>query len=428
MVGSVDHAQDVLSLKRQYAKVEGAMVRMAGTGVNSSEAVAPWMFKRACGAKNPLWASGAQQDAHEYMGFLLEALGVAREFEVGVRTRVTCPESGRVSEAMEQSLGLSLDIFNCSKHKRMREGEEGEEGEEGKRNNLSLDECLEWNYGRDELVDGYYSASLKKKVTGVKTSRMTSFPKILIVHLRRYFVDEDWTPKKLQVELDVPDTLDLAAFKVPNDEPPVELQPEEEQQPDDVTPVDAGHLDMLTGMGFAVEDTAYALREHDNDVERAMEFLLSGGKAVPKPGTGGAAAVSADSIAMITSMGFSDDQARLALSKTNGNAEAALDLVLSGVPLVPDEADDEALSPVGVLAGEGDGAPAASASASASASSTIYKLNGFISHIGSNLSSGHYVAHVKKEGEWYIANDDKLAKSQALPKQLAYVLVYVRSD
>jgi len=409
---------EILSLTRQYVKLQDAMLRLEGTGVNSREAVAPWMFKRACGKKNSLWASGAQQDAHEYMGFLLEALGIAPAFEVGMRTRVTCPESGRASQSMERSLGLSLDIFNCSKHKRMREGDDGNDGNDGGKK-LTLEECLEWNYGREELVDGYYSAVLKKNVTGVKTTRMTSFPKLLIVHLRRYYVDEDWTPKKLQVELEVPETLDLSAFKVPGDEVEVEMQPEDDEEEEeedmmDVRPVDAGHLDTLTGMGFGDEDARYALREHGNDVERAMEFLLSGGKAVPKAGAGGAA-VSAESVAMITSMGFSDDQARLALSKANGNVEAALDLVLSGAPLVPEEAE-------GRIRG------AMTSPHPEEATSSRYELTGFISHIGANLSSGHYVAHVKKDGEWFIANDDKLARSKAPPKQLAYVLVYVRTD
>lgn len=409
----------VLSLKRQYMKVRDALLRLEGTGVNSTQAVTPWMFKRACGAENSLWASGAQQDAHEYMGFLLEALGLEKDFEVGIRTRVTCPESGRVSQSVVNSLGLGLDIFNCTKNKRMREadgstGEGGDGGcDVGGHSKLTLEECLQWNYGREELIEGYYSAFLKKRVAGIKTSRMTSFPKVLIVHLRRYYVDEDWTPKKLQVEIEVPDTLNLSAFKVPDEEPEVPMQPNATQAADE-KPVDAGHLDTLMGMGFAAEDAEYSLREHDNDVERAMEFLLSGGKAVPKPGT--ATSVSPESVAMITSMGFSDDHARLALSKTNGNVEASLDLLLSGAPLVPEDGDGSAVPDTAA-------APAERASPS---SSTTYRLAGFLSHIGPNLSSGHYVAHVRKEGEWFLCNDEKLAKSQALPKQLSYVLVYIQ--
>jgi len=67
-----------------------------------------------------------------------------------------------------------------------------------------------------------------------------------------------------------------------------------------------------------------------------------------------------------------------------------------------------------------------SAECASSPSSANYRLTGFLSHIGPNLSSGHYVAHVRKDGEWFLCNDEKLAKSQALPKQLAYVLVYIQ--
>jgi ubiquitin carboxyl-terminal hydrolase 5/13 len=380
-----------LELKRQYMKLRMALLEKDGCGKNSQDAVEPWMFKRACGEKNRLWAGGAQQDAHEFLCWMIEALGQEKDFEVGMRTRIQCPESKRVSQSVEQSLGLSLDICGCSKNKRVREESEG-----GAKNLLTLAECLDWNYRREELVDGYYSSYLKKHVTGLRTIGMTEFPKYLVVHLRRYYVDEDWTPKKLQVELDIPDKLSLANYKVSDEKEDILMQPDDEGE----IPVNSEHLASLIGMGFGSEDATYALREHNNDVERAMEFLLNGGKAIQEEGSGD---VSEESIAMICSMGFGAEQARLALRKANGNVEAALELVLSGAPLEP-EAREEVTA--------------------AGRQSSEYELTGFLSHIGANLSSGHYVAHIKKEDDWFIANDDKLAKSKALPKHLAYVLVY----
>jgi hypothetical protein len=37
-----------------------------------------------------------------------------------------------------------------------------------------------------------------------------------------------------------------------------------------------------------------------------------------------------------------------------------------------------------------------------------YELVGIISHIGKNTSSGHYVAHIKKNGQWIFFNDEKV--------------------
>ena len=40
-----------------------------------------------------------------------------------------------------------------------------------------------------------------------------------------------------------------------------------------------------------------------------------------------------------------------------------------------------------------------------------YRLTGLVSHIGKNTGSGHYVAHLRKDEQWVIFNDDKVAIS-----------------
>ena len=37
-----------------------------------------------------------------------------------------------------------------------------------------------------------------------------------------------------------------------------------------------------------------------------------------------------------------------------------------------------------------------------------YELVGFISHLGKNTGSGHYVCHIKKDGKWAFFNDRKV--------------------
>ena len=60
------------------------------------------------------------------------------------------------------------------------------------------------------------------------------------------------------------------------------------------------------------------------------------------------------------------------------------------------------------------------------------KLNVFtfqrVSHIGKNTGSGHYVAHIKRDGKWVIYNDEKVALSENPPLQHAYLYLFQRTD
>ena len=56
-----------------------------------------------------------------------------------------------------------------------------------------------------------------------------------------------------------------------------------------------------------------------------------------------------------------------------------------------------------------------------------YELCGVVSHMGGNTACGHYVAHVKIEGQWHIFNDRKVAISQKPPLELGYLYFYRRS-
>ena len=48
----------------------------------------------------------------------------------------------------------------------------------------------------------------------------------LFVGVSRYYVASDWTPKKLNVEVQMPDTLDLESLRARGPQPGEQLQPE----------------------------------------------------------------------------------------------------------------------------------------------------------------------------------------------------------
>ena len=55
-----------------------------------------------------------------------------------------------------------------------------------------------------------------------------------------------------------------------------------------------------------------------------------------------------------------------------------------------------------------------------------YELTAIISHMGTSHLVGHYVAHIKKDGQWFIYNDEKVAKSENPPTELGYLYLYRR--
>ena len=59
---------------------------------------------------------------------------------------------------------------------------------------------------------------------------------------------------------------------------------------------------------------------------------------------------------------------------------------------------------------------------------TEYELVAFVSHMGTSTMCGHYVCHIKKDGQWVIFNDEKVALSEAPPKEHAYLYLYRRSS
>lgn len=119
---------------------------------------------------------------------------------------------------------------------------------------------------------------------------------------------------------------------------------------------------------------------------------------------------------MIISMGFTISQATKALKATDNNTERAVDYIFSH----QDELDMEDV--------QESEAPASSAQQNRNYrdGEGKYRLRAFISHMGSSSQVGHYVCHILKDNQWVIFNDNKVALSQAPPKELGYLYLYER--
>mmetsp|Transcript_18844 Transcript_18844/g.18823 ORF Transcript_18844/g.18823 Transcript_18844/m.18823 type:complete len:110 (-) Transcript_18844:27-356(-) len=105
-------------------------------------------------------------------------------------------------------------------------------------------------------------------------------------------------------------------------------------------------------------------------------------------------------------MGFSASQAKNALKNCNCDPERAVDYLFSH----PDE-DMEVEQPQ-AQEEVGDKGPA------------NYQLQGVVTHLGASVHSGHYVAHILKEGECILFNDIKVAASSDPPLGKGYLYFF----
>ena len=81
-------------------------------------------------------------------------------------------------------------------------------------------------------------------------------------------------------------------------------------------------------------------------------------------------------------------------------------------PAAPAQSADQQQDPAAYACRDGD---------------SVYELFGLISHFGHSAHTGHYVAHIKKDdGQWYIFNDEKVARSVDPPKRFASTYLYRR--
>jgi ubiquitin carboxyl-terminal hydrolase 5/13 len=260
--------------------------------------------------------------------------------------------------------------------------------------------------------------------------------------MRRFTVGDDWVPKKLDVDVHVPDVLDLEWMRSSGQKPGETLLPEEKEEQTPVAnkepefQLDMSIVENLVSMGFDPEGCKRAVYNTKNaGIEPAMNWVLEHMEdadftspfVIPSSSSSSSKkeeeTYSEESIMMLESMGFSKSQAMKALKSTNHNLERAADWLFSRAGEVEMEVEMV----------DGPQQPEASGNTSNDmevddGGNSKYKLKAFISHMGSNTHCGHYVAHIKKNNEWVMFNDSKVSLSQDPPKEMGYLYIFERTD
>lgn len=413
-----------------------------------SKGVRPQTFKALIGRGHPEFSTNHQQDAQEFFLHFLELLEknekedqihLKDNFTFQFEDRVECTSSHHVAYKKREDLILSLPIpldkaTNIAEYEnfeiRCKEAEERKERippEDNVRLIVPMSACIE-AFSSTETVEQFYSSAIKSKTTALKRTRFATFPDYLVIQLRKFTVSEDWTPKKLDVCVEMEDVLDLSGLRGTGLQANETLLVDEEESGEQSAPVfNEEYIAQLVDIGFPLEACKKAVHFTNNQgVEPAMNWIFEHSQdadfadplQLPKTSSSssGPQTVECDveNVKMLVSMGFTEEQAKKALKKNNNNLESAAEFLLTRIGdldamEVDNENDASSTSEKKYHDGEGK-----------------YKLIAFSSHMGTSTSCGHYVCHIIKDDRWVIFNDRKVAESETPPKGLGYIYFYKR--
>mmetsp|Transcript_22548 Transcript_22548/g.49850 ORF Transcript_22548/g.49850 Transcript_22548/m.49850 type:complete len:835 (-) Transcript_22548:225-2729(-) len=428
--------------------------------------VAPQMFRTLIGKGHSEFSTGRQQDAAEFLQYLLEQLMRSERKDLGSRLPDGRPTSnlfefaveerlqessgaGRVkySRLQQNMLGLPVkleDADNLAEVLAFREQQSAAEKEAKKPKTesdaeepkpiIQMKTCLA-RFGASEQGIEFRGS------TATKTSRLATMPRYLLVQLQRYYLDEKWVPSKLDCRVPMPETLNLEHLRGKG------LQPNEEEMPADaVAPpppappaLEADDLIMaqLLSMGLAEPAARRAcVATKNSGAEAAAAWFFEHGEEPEDSGAPPQQASSAapgdgppadpEALAMLSSMGFSETHVKAALKICSNSMERAADWLFSH----SDDLDGAvAAASGGPESGErGPGPGGTEAARDYDDGVGEYSLVGFISHVGRHTSHGHYVCHMRRgsDNDWVIFDDQKVAKSEAPPLDLGYIYLYRR--
>ncbi|BES96659.1 ubiquitin carboxyl-terminal hydrolase [Nesidiocoris tenuis] len=405
--------------------------------------ISPHMFKNIVGKGHPEFSTKNQQDAYEFLLHLLQIVQRSSRgstdptecFKLRLEDKIECGSSGKVKYTYRTEYSISLFIpQSAAVNQEEVEAFEAKKASGLKveigdvvRPHIPLSSCLEAAFQQKERIEQFYSSAISDKTFALRTTRIATFPDYLLIHLKKFMLREDWTQMKLDVSVGMPEVLDLSNLRGLGQQPGEELLPEL-NAPVPEPQLDQAILNVLIEQGFPLEAAKKAVyftkgagieqasnwaMEHITDPDFSDPFVPPGTESAPKPEV----TIDPESIAMLASMGFTEAQATKALKATNNNLERAADWIFCHA----DELDQE-VQPMDTSSNDSppvtsekfrDGNP-------------VYRLMGFITHMGPSSSVGHYVCHILKSGSWTIFNDEKVASSENPPKNLGYLYLYRR--
>ncbi|KAJ1921428.1 ubiquitin C-terminal hydrolase Ubp14 [Mycoemilia scoparia] len=393
---------------------------------DANKGIPPNMFKDVIAKDHPDFSTMQQQDAYEFYQYFTKqinqnefsvdggASNPTKIFDFELEERLECVRCQKVRYSTQVASSISLDVPKRSTG----QDEDGNKIYE----EIDVKECFDLAFA-PTAVEGYHCPSLSVwTVFGISLTPgniNSTLSTTIDIAIPLVVPEKDLNLEPYRGHGQRPGEELL----------PEDSQPQQAPEPPKAE-IDEAALAEIMSMGFPEVRCRKALIKTNNTGSEAalnwlFEHMDDPDIDVPEPAGSSAMQVSVDpaNISSLCDMGFTEKQAKKALRETDNNMERAIEWLFSH----PDDpCDDDDTSGIQEHPSNAtpklidDGIPG------------VYELSSFISHKGKTVHFGHYVAHVRNPGPvkdsdyWALFNDEKVVVQPNPPISDAYIYVFTK--
>lgn len=324
-------------------------------------------------------------------------------------------EIGNKSVSSFQNIILSLDIpIDSSVLKELETKQNEPDKTTGSENiKISLMDCLK-NYIKKDNINDYYSEIENKKVHAQKDMKFKSFPPYLFIHLKRFYADENWCAKKINIPIEAHDKIDLEfmrAEKNANEDTNTNTNNtcNNENSDQNILEKYKDVVDSLLDLGFEQDKIIESIKKVKiKNVNNCISYIY-GEDSVELDTTQSSnknTEINQNNLDSIISMGISKEVAMASLLINKNDLQKSIDYIFSNMDILTENKCNAIINSNKCDDGLGkqhiinkNFIPRIHISIYAYNIIFLYIANyelvASIVHIGNNANSGHYICYIK---------------------------------
>ncbi|KJP89125.1 hypothetical protein AK88_01211 [Plasmodium fragile] len=295
---------------------------------------------------------------------------------------------------------------------------------------VTLLDCLN-NFIKKDYIEEYYSEEKKTKVLAQKDMKFKSFPPYLFIHIKRFYADENWNAKKINVPVEADEYINLEFMR--SEKSPLgggghdgstgcgeakgknsaNTSPHGGKNSEEyIIQHHKDLLDSLLELGFEKEKVLEAIRKVKvKNVNNCISYIYGEDSVeLDLQQANQGMEVNSENLNSIISMGVNKDVAMASLLINKNDLQKSIDYIFSNL-------DDLTEAKCAAILNRNkceDGL-------------ANYELVASIVHMGSNANSGHYMCYIKDDAQWYVYNDNKIGLCDTNKgRDTAYIHLYKR--